>query len=80
MMMLTIGVIFSCSVIQLFSCSVAYGLWPMTMARFNQKVKLKPFSHVSHGPLAIGHSFERKNSFFSYAVDPIEAFCIFVSP
>jgi hypothetical protein len=34
----------------------------------------------SHGPLAIGHSFDGKNSFFSHAVDPLEAFCIFVSP
>ena len=34
----------------------------------------------SHRPLAIGHSFDGKNSFFSYAVDPIEAFCIFVTP
>jgi hypothetical protein len=34
----------------------------------------------SHGPLAIGHSFDGKNSFFPNAVDPMEAFCIFVSP
>jgi len=39
-----------------------------------------PLGVAGHEPSAIGHSFNGKSSFFSNAVDPIEAFCIFVSP
>jgi hypothetical protein len=62
------------------------------MARFTQgviadlirKSKIRrsqsPLGVAGHEPSAIGHSFNGKSSFFSNAVDPIEAFCIFVSP
>jgi hypothetical protein len=56
---------------------MAYGLLPMAAPL---KYNSFRFYGGSHGPLAIGHSFDGKNSFFSHAVDPLEAFCIFVSP